>query len=143
MDEVQTKGIGLEFGRKVKNGINGKVSYTFQETEDQATGRILTNSPKHLAKLNMTLPLIEDKLFIGIEEQFTSKRKTLTGSHTDGFFMTNLTLFSQNLIEGMKISGSVYNLFDKKYDDPGSSEHLQDEIEQDGRLFRIKFTFSF
>jgi iron complex outermembrane receptor protein len=87
--------------------------------------------------------LIRKKLFIGLEEQYTSKRKTLDGDYADDFFITNLTLFSRNLRKGLELSGSVYNLLNKKYEDPGSLEHAQDLIEQDGRTFRIKISYRF
>lgn len=142
-DEVETRGAGLEIGRKGDSGINGKIGYSFQYAEDKSDKTLLTNSPKHLAKLNCDVPLIRKKLFIGLEEQYTSKRKTLDGDYADDFFVTNLTLFSRNLRKGLELSGSVYNLLNKKYDDPGSLEHAQDLIEQDGRTFRIKISYSF
>jgi len=50
----------------------------------------------------------------GLETQLYSERKTLTGHHTDDFFLTNITLLSMNIREGMEFSASVYNIFDKK-----------------------------
>ncbi len=143
VDKVETRGAGLEVGRKWENGINGKIDYSFQYAEDKAKESLLTNSPKHLVKLNGSVPLIKEKLFIGMEEQYTGKRKTLDGDYADDFFITNVTLFSRNLRKGLEISGSIYNLFNKKYDDPGSLEHVQDLIEQDGRTFRIKISYNF
>jgi iron complex outermembrane receptor protein len=35
------------------------------------------------------------------------------------------------------LSGSIRNLFDRAYADPGSAEHRQNVIPQDGRSFRI------
>jgi outer membrane receptor for ferrienterochelin and colicins len=142
IDNVETKGVEFELEGKW-GGLKGRISYTFQETKDKKTGEILTNSPRHLAKLNLIAPIIKEKLFIGMEEQYTSERKTLTGDFTDGFFITNLTLFSQNLLKNLEASATVYNLFDKKYGDPGSEEHVQDIIEQDGQSFRFKLTYKF
>ena len=94
-------------------------------------------------KLNLIAPLVREQLFAGVELQYTSKRKTLAGSYAGGFYVTNLTFFSQNLLKGLEISGSVYNLFNKKYGDPGGEEHVQDILQQDGRTFRIKVTYLF
>jgi outer membrane receptor for ferrienterochelin and colicins len=59
----------------------------------------------------------------------------------------NLTLFSQNLIKGLELSATIYNLLDTRYDDPATQgqgrTHLQDLIEQDGRTFRVKLTYRF
>jgi iron complex outermembrane receptor protein len=78
-----------------------------------------------------------------MEVQYTSRRKTLAKDKTEDFFTTNVTVFSQKLLRGLEISGSIYNLFDKKYEDPSSTEHVQDKIEQDGRNFRVKLTYRF
>lgn len=39
--------------------------------------------------------------------------------------------------------GTEFNLFDKKYGDPGAPQHLQDVIEQDGRNFRLGVSWGF
>lgn len=143
VEEIRAKGFELELEDKLANGIEGRLSYTFQETENRNTGKILTNSPKHLAKANLTAPLIKEKLSAGIEEQYMSRRKTLADSNASGFFITNLTLLSQRLIKNMEISGSLYNLLNKKYGAPGAEEHVQDIIKQDGRSFRLKLTYKF
>jgi outer membrane receptor for ferrienterochelin and colicins len=143
IEEVEAKGIEFELGGEWPNGMEGRVSYSFTKTKDLETGGVLTNSPKHLAKFNLIFPLMKDKIFLGMEEQFTGNRKTLAGKKADAFLITNLTLFSQNLISGLEISASVYKLFNRKYSDPGSGEHLQDLLKQDGQAFRFKLTYRF
>ena len=142
--EIEARGLEFELEGKWPWGLEGRISYTLQEAENKNTEKNLSNSPKHLAKFNLIVPLMKEKLFAGIEEQFTGTRKTITGKEASAFFITNLTLSSQNLfLKGLKVSASVYNLFDKKYGDPGSQEHRQDIIEQDGRIFRLKLTYEF
>ena len=41
------------------------------------------------------------------------------------------------------MSLSIYNLFDKKYANPGSAGNQQDVIPQDGRTYRFKLTYRF
>ncbi len=143
VDTIKAKGFEMELEGKWASGLEGRISYTFQESSNIETNETLTNSPGHMAKLNLIAPFIKGTLFTGIEEQYMSKRKTLKGNNAEGFFVTNLTLFSRNLLKGLEISGSIYNVFDKKYGDPGSEEHLQDIIQQDGRSFRLKITYAF
>ncbi|HJX16333.1 MAG TPA: hypothetical protein VJ386_11415, partial [Candidatus Deferrimicrobiaceae bacterium] len=99
--------------------------------------------PRILAKFNLAAPVIKEKLFAGAEVQYTSSRKTVQGNRTNGFWLTNLTLSTPRLWERVALSASVYNLFDRDYGDPASTEHLQDVIDQDGRTFRVKVTASF
>ena len=143
LERVKAKGIELELGGKWPNGLGGRVSYTLTKTKNLEMVETLTNSPEHLVKFNLIYPLMKEKVFLGVEEQYTSKRKTLSGKEANAFFITNLTLFSQNVMKGLDISASVYNLFNRKYSDPGSAEHLQDLLKQDGQTFRFKLTYRF
>jgi iron complex outermembrane receptor protein len=95
--------------------------------------------------MNLVLPILREKLLSGIEVQYMSKRKTIADKYADAFFVTNLTVFSQKLIRGLEISGSIYNLFDKKFANPGSMEHRQDTIEQMAGLFdsSLRSNFNF
>ena len=148
VDSADAPGVELELEGKWNKGLEGRVSYTFQRAEDAKTGRILTNSPEHLVKFNLIAPLYEKILFAGLEEQYASSRTTFdanrTGENrTGGSYFTNLTLFSRGALPGLELSCSVYNLFDTRYSDPGSFNHVQDKIEQDGRTFRVKLQYRF
>ena len=46
-------------------------------------------------------------------------------------------------VKNLEFSGSIYNLFDKKYHDPASPDFSQDLNPQDGRTFRVKLTYKF
>jgi iron complex outermembrane receptor protein len=140
-DEVEIKGLETEIEGWWDNGIKGNLSYTYQDAKDTQTYERPVNSPKHLVKFNLTFPLAKEKLFSGIEIQYMSGRKTLAGNQTDDFIITNLTIFGSNLVKNLEISGSTYNIFNKHYSDPAGDEHTQDEIEQDGRTFRLKITY--
>lgn len=140
---IAANGLEVELERRWGNGINTRLSYSFEMAETQATGQSLTNLPEQMAKFNLLLPVVSEKLFAGLELHYMSKRKTLGAHHVDDFLITNLTLFSRNLYKGLEISASAYNLFDVDYGDPGAEDHLQDVIKQDGVSFRLKVTYSF
>ena len=101
------------------------------------------NSPEHLVKLDLTTPLYKEKIFATVDCQIMSDRITLAGQTDPGFGTVNFTLFSRQLIKGLDLSASVYNLFSARYSDPGGQEHLQDLIQQDGRAYQIKATYRF
>ena len=140
---VNQKGLELELEGRWQSGVRGRLSYALQQTKDLDTHKILLNSPTHLVKLNGVAPLWRDKLYLGLEEQFTSLRKTILGNPARPYFITNVTLFSEKIINGLEASASVYNLFNKKYSDPAGPEHIQDKLQQDGRGFRFKLTYRF
>ena len=94
----------------------------------------LTNSPRHLANINIVAPLASEKLSAGFDLQYVSARRTIGGNEVPGTVIPNLTLFGR-LAKHVDVSASVYNLFDHIYSDPGSEEHRQDAIVQYGSQF--------
>jgi hypothetical protein len=57
----------------------GGLSYAIQEARDSASDRLLTNSPQHLVKGNLIIPLYSDKVFASLETRYMSSHLTLTG----------------------------------------------------------------
>ncbi len=143
LNNAEAKGVELALDGFWASGVRGRVSYTFQETKDSTTGRVLSDSPRHLGKLNLSVPLLKEKIFAGAEFLYVSPRNTEVGTVAGGYGIVNLTLFSQNLLKGLELSGGVYNLLDRRYDDPATPFHRQDVIEQNGRTFRVKLTYRF
>jgi iron complex outermembrane receptor protein len=141
--DVKSIGAEIQLEGTWTNGYQGRISYSWQKTTRKSTDERLTNSPEHMVKLNLIAPLWSDKVFAGFETQYMSGRKTPSGGHVGDHVISNLTLFSQNWVKGLELSAGVYNLFDEEYFDPGSEEHTQNGIEQDGITFRIKAGMNF
>lgn len=142
-DRVKSKGLEVEFEAKLKNGIEGRGSYVHQRSIDLRSGEELVNSPRNLAYFNVSAPWFNRNLYSGLEVRFVGDRGTLRGEGTDGFWITNLTLLKHRLFKGLELSLSAYNLFDKRYQDPGAEDHIQNGINQDGRTYRLKLTYHF
>jgi outer membrane receptor for ferrienterochelin and colicins len=140
---IDSWGSEFELTGRWAPGLSARASYSYQETTSEPSDNVLSNSPRHLVKLNAIAPLRGDELTIGMEMQYTSSRVTLAGQQTGGFTIVNATLFSRPLGRSLDLSASVYNLFNRRYGEPGGPEHLQDLIPQDGRSFRLKLTGRF
>jgi iron complex outermembrane receptor protein len=140
---AKARGVELQLAGQLDNGLEGRINYAYQDAKDDVTGLTLTNSPQHMANLNLVVPLYQRNTFAGIELQYKGSRKTLAGNDAPRFFLANLTLMHREIIKGLTASASVYNLFNKHYSDPGAGEHLQDLLSQDGRSFRLKLTYRF
>lgn len=137
------KGIGVEFAGHTVQGLEGRASYGFTHTVGHQTEPVLANSPQHLAKLNLSVPVVRARLFAALDAQYTSARRTLAGNSVSGFAVFNGTLLGHALGKHLDLSASVYNIFDKKYFDPGRPQESEDVIQQNGRNFRIKLTGRF
>ena len=145
LGQVTAKGLEAEIAGAWSNGLKAKLSYSYQNARNDQTNTSLPNSPRHLAKFNLELPVYAGKLFLNPEIQYYDSRTSVAGTTAGGFVITNLTLFSKELLPNLELSGSVYNLFDKKFGDPtvGLPQFRQDIIVQDGRTFRVKITYRF
>lgn len=80
LNNVIAKGVEFEMEGKWTGGHEGRISYTLQEAENKEIGDILLNSPEHMVKLNLIGALLKEKLFLGVEEQYTSNRKTISNN---------------------------------------------------------------
>ena len=149
---ADAQGMELAMEGHWTNGVLARASYTLQKTENKSGGLPFPDSPENLVKLNLSAPLLRDKIFAGLEYQYTSScdtqyttdgGTTLAGSPAPGCGIINATLFSRNLLKNLEFSASLYNLLDASYSDPSSRGHLQAQIPQDGRTFRLKMTYRF
>lgn len=139
---AEAVGQEIELERRWAHAL-ARVSYAVQWAGNSDSHEELPNSPRHLAKLNLSVPLYRDKLYTGLEIQYYGRTLTMGGHNSGDFTLVNLTLFSHRLASGLEVSASIYNLFDTRYGYPGNPDHVQDIIEQDGRGFRMKLTYKF
>lgn len=140
---VNTSGVELELRAKLESGLEGRLSWSFQEAKFDEGDSWLPNSPRNLAKAALALPLGVDGVFAALEARYVGERRTLAKDTADDYLTLNLTLTAREVAKGLDLSASVYNLLDEEYADPGGIEHVQDRIEQDGLSFRIKATWRF
>ena len=76
------------------------------------------------------------KAFVSAEWQVTGRRSTLAGDTVAAASVVHVTA-GWPITAALALTGSVGNLFDRQYADPGSDEHLPDSIQQTGRTLRI------
>lgn len=153
--DAETKGMELALEGFWTNGIRCRASYSLQQTSDQDVSWEMPDSPQNLLKLNVSVPVIPEKLFAGLEVQYTSSRDsletitvggqptTVQGVQAGGFAVVNFTLYSHNLLKNLDASVSLYNLLNRHYDDPATQFHTQQVLQQDGRTFRFVLTYHF
>jgi len=147
IDAAEAKGVELEAERLWHGGTRLRASYSWQSAKDGATGARLSNSPRHLAKLNFTTPFFGDVWRAGSEIQYMGERTTPRGGTVSDSTIANLTLTAERFAKNLEVSAGIYNFFDKNYADPPSTEHLDslgrylNQIVQDGRSFRVKLTY--
>lgn len=142
LDTVGTRGVEAELEARWRSSIAVRFSYSYQNARNLVTGTPLANSARHLATANVTVPLVGRRLLAGMDLHYVGRVETLDGSFTDRVLVPNLTLTTRNMYKGLSLSASVYNLFNSRYGHPGSGEHRQNIIYQDGRTFRVGLEYA-
>ncbi|MEZ4267988.1 MAG: TonB-dependent receptor [Myxococcota bacterium] len=117
-------------------------SYALQRAESD-DGSELSNSPRHMFKLGMVVPVWGEKLQVALDGSFLSPRRTLSDARSERAVLLDLHVSSRGLLPGLELRAGVRNLLDWRYGDPGSAEHVQDLIPQNGVTFDAGITYSF
>lgn len=140
---VNLKGLEFSLDKRSSGGLEAGISASFEHARDADTGGALSNSPNTLGQARLSVPLIKRRIFASTNLEYVSKRRTLQGGFAGAYLVPNFTLFTRGVLKGWEASASLYNAFNRIYSDPGSVEHTEDVIPQDGRTFRIKLLYRY
>jgi len=139
---VVGQGMEWEAEHRWSNGAQAILSYSLQSAAcDEDQGHALMNSPSHLLKLHLGVPLWSEQWRAGLETLYMSSRKSRAGE-VHGYTLANLTVsgqWSRNLL----FSFGVYNGLNAHYADPVGDNWNQDSLVRDGRSFRLKLNLRF
>lgn len=142
VQRARARGVELAYEQNLGSVAKVRASYSWQLARDSATRDVLQNSPRHLGKLNVTVPLFHHAARIGAEMRCESARLSAAGS-APGYCLGNVTIGSTRLIPHADVSFSVYNVTNKVYADPAGPNFTQDVIPQQSRTFLLKLVYGF
>ena len=140
---LDLRGLGFTVSRSMPGGLEGRLSYSFQDATNATTRMAVTNSPKHLIQASLSVPVVQRKIFASMDLQYISKRITLAGFDSGAYVVPNFTLFRRSVSDRWELSASLYNAFGRRYADPVGNGLTEDVIVQDGRTFRFKVGYRF
>ena len=143
LDEIHSRGVELGLHVNRGHGLSGQLSYSFQRTEDRATGILLTNSPGQMVQMELRSSILGSAATAAVDAQYMSARSTLIGNAAGSHVLTNFSLFAPRTFGRFDLSASLYNVFDTRYGDPVSNGFAQETIQQDGRSFRVRTTLHY
>jgi outer membrane receptor protein involved in Fe transport len=146
---INARGLELSADRTWDGGYRMRGSVSLQDVEHANSGTALLNSPRLLGSLNASAPLPVGWAWLGAgvrgsyELHYGSQRLSVAGSSVGGYTQSNLVLSKEHALIGLDVSLAVFNLFDKRYAQPGATTNWQNEFEQDGRSVRIQLVYGF
>lgn len=138
----RTKGAEFELERIWGNSIRMRGSYAWQDAVQQ-NGERMINSPRNLAKLNLSFPLLHQAVRTGLELQYTGERLTESRARQGGYTLANLTFTADHVLRDLSVMFSVRNLFDHQYDAVAPGGFTQDALEMDGRNYWLQLQYDF
>jgi iron complex outermembrane receptor protein len=141
--DVDSNGLGIEVEKRFRSGWYLRGSWSAQRSFDPATRLVISNSPVHLAKAAVVIPLFHNRVELGITDRMASGVENVRGNSVAGQNLTDVTISSTKLWQKSELSASVYNLFNSRVSIPGAEEHVQGSIPQAGRTWRVKLTHTF
>ncbi|MDT8406132.1 MAG: TonB-dependent receptor [Methylococcales bacterium] len=139
---LKTTGVDVELNGHWADGWRATISYSFQHSNLADDPRFPTNSPKHLAKLNLNAPVWHDRLFASVNVNYLSGRNTFVSSVADRT-QVNLSLHAPDVLPGLTLTGTLFNVFDTRFEDPSTTDLAAGRILQDGQLLWLKASYSF
>ena len=142
LSRVQSRGI--ELGAEGTSGpVSGRASYAFQHVRDAESDVAPVNSPSHVGRVGISVAMLGERARAGAEFRWLSARRTVAGGEVPAYGLVNLTLLARPGLGGLLFSGSVYNLLNREYADPGGEELAQEMVVQDGRVVRLGVRYQF
>lgn len=141
-DEATATGVELSFDSRWPGGAMLRASYAYARVKTSYEGSRPANSPRHLLKLNATVPLWDERMLLGIDARYVGARHA-KAEPVPSYELVNLSVTWPRLTERLELRASINNVFDQRYFDPAGSEMRQNAIEQDGRsvLFKLSYRF--
>jgi outer membrane receptor for ferrienterochelin and colicins len=138
-------GVEAELKADFGNDNYAYANYTFQDAEETRNRNRLPDVPVHKANLGMNVGFW--KYANANVNTFISGPRPREDGDTrrdlPSYALVNLTLIGRNFMDNFEFRGSVYNLFDKDYDDPAPVDTVPTDFPQPGRSFMVELRFQF
>ena len=115
LTHINTRGVEFDLEWRWR-GISLRASHARQMARDNL-GRWLANVPRQVSKLQLSVPIDEDRWRASLAWRLTGRRLTDLGNVADSQSVADLTLMRRNLVNGLDLTFAVRNLFDRRYGD--------------------------
>jgi outer membrane cobalamin receptor len=90
-DRTYAKGFEVELRHSSRSGLRAGISYSYQDT-GFANGMLLANSPKQIGKFNISFPIFDAPIRLGLNGRYLGKRFNHLGSFEQSVLIGDLTL---------------------------------------------------
>ena len=130
--DVASQGVEGELRWENASGLRVRASLACQDSDLEGMLVDLSDSPRWNGSVAVTRTSETSPLSLGLGFRYLSQRLTLAGARTRAVAVTDARA-GVRLRRGWEIALEGRNLFDERYGDPASQEHVLDQIPRDSR----------
>ncbi len=138
-------GVEAELRANFGNDNYAYANYTFQDAEDTRDRNRLPDVPIHKANFGINIGFW--KYANANLHTFVSGPRPRENGDTrrdlPSYAVTDITIIGRNFMDNFEIRGSVFNLFDKGYDDPAPRDTVPTDYPQPKRSFMVELRYEF
>ncbi len=142
-DGVLAKGIELELQGELPGRVRARLSQVFQSAGTESSNSPISNSPRVLSTFVVDAPVPGTDAVVAFNASHIGHRRRVVEGEVAGAFVANLSLSRREQGRGLGVAFTINNLFGADYADPGSVEHRQETLPQDGRTATIRASWRF
>jgi outer membrane receptor for ferrienterochelin and colicin len=132
-----THGVEVSWVSDVPAGIHVRVSYAALDNSQEESAVWFGGAPTQLAKINVGSPIKRLGVTTGVSVAVAGTRRAHTGEMFPPVAVANWNVV-RPIGKDVEIQGALFNLFNVRYSEPASTDHLQGGISQDGRQIAVK-----
>ncbi len=141
--DAHIQGVEMETKVDIAKGNYVFMNYTFQNPEDNH-GNDLPFVAQHKGNIGVNAHYWK-YMNTNISSFISGKRSREEGDERNdlpAYSLLNLSVIGKEFFKTMEVQGTVYNLLDKDYNDPGPVS-LSDDVPRPGRTYFIGFSYQF
>lgn len=142
-DSVLAKGVELEVQGEFPGRVRARLSQVFQSTSLESSDRSISNAPRVLSTLVLDAPVPGTDAVVAVNATHIGQRRRVGTGDVEGAFVANLSISRRDQAHGLGVGITIFNIFDAAYGDPGSVEHRQATLPQDGRTALVRVSWRF
>ncbi len=128
----------------LKNGSKIYANYTYQDTEDRDTHRVLANVAKHKGNVGADIAITEN-FNANLNVFWSGERPRAMGDPRDAlasYTLVDATLIATGFYKDLELRLSGHNIFDEKYEDPEDIT-VPGDLPRDGVSVMADVTYRF
>lgn len=120
----RTIGSDLAISGTYAGGVQIRASATLQRTEDEAADTEAPDAPRHLCKLNVSVPLGDRGVRASAEVQYVGSRLDGEQREAPAYLTGNVTVRTATLWRHWELTLSIYNIADTRWTDPKNTGQI-------------------